>query len=108
MLRYYLHNGGRDIQARFQMRDFCVLRVEKQAIGHSPPFSHSLPRNICNILGFNLQGTVLPSSEVYKVAGIDNITQYPLELVPVLPPSSPTTTFPFIQNCNKNGETTPK
>lgn len=71
-------------QARFQMRVFCILRVEKQAIGHSPLFSHSLTRNTCNIPGFNLQGTVLPSSEVYKEAGTDNITQCPLELVPVL------------------------
>lgn len=69
MLGFYPHNGGRDIQARFQMRVFCVLRVEKQTIGHSPPFFSFIYKKHMQYSGLQLARNkegVLPSSEVYR------------------------------------------
>lgn len=54
VLRFYPHNEGRDIQARFQMRGFYVLRVEKQIIGHSPPFSSFIDKKHMQYSGLQL------------------------------------------------------
>jgi len=39
VLGFYPHNGGREIQIRFQMWVCCNLRAEKQTLGHLPSFS---------------------------------------------------------------------
>lgn len=72
-------------------------------------FSHSLTRNTCGILGFGLQGRVLPSSEVYREEQtLDRHWWYHSMSIRAgscfalyCTPSSPTTRLPFIQNWNK-------
>lgn len=116
VLRFYPHNGGRDKQARFQIRGFCVLRVEKPTIGHSPPFFSFIDKKHMQYSGLQLARN---SAAILRSVQRGANTRQPLMIslnvhqssscfALCCTPSSPSIRLPFTQNWNKKGETTPK